>query len=270
MEEGTINGRPIDEVFQSLKKDIPNVIRRTEEKNQAYLDKFALRSFFEEKIPEKNYDFEVSDVVLYSLEPSACFVCTGHLTVYDDLGKKVVKKSYTGSCNCQRNKDGKIVDMGMCARNAAGNALKNCITMFGCGIDQLQEAKGKKPERQSNRSYFSGNRNDSSHGTTGTCSYGAGAGSDIASRNMPKIGQGNFLLQCNGEVNDMPRMIIAPVICVDYQNFKTQLLIWKNNRQDINSLVNRIGSGLQFTCSGKFETYGNAYRIVFKEMTGGV
>lgn len=257
--ERTINGRPVNEVFQALKEDIPDALKRTEDKNQPYLDSNKVWCFFESHVPPQNYDFLVSDIRLYEYASAACFVCTGRIVIYDDNRQEIIGKSHVGSYNCMKNKDGRVIDMAMAAKNAAVKARKNCICMFGCGVRQLEEAKGKgrssgqQPDFQG--SYIP---NPVQTGRT-------------ESSFMPPVGIGRFLLRCSdaGRVNELPKMVIVPVICTEYKNYKTSLLIWKNNRKGIDGLVEWIKRGEVFSCNGKFEPYNNTYRIVYGSLERG-
>lgn len=246
--ERTIDGKALNEVFQALKEDIPDVVRHMEDNGQPYLNIEVLRKFFEQHIPVKNYGFDVLDLQLCQYDTAACFTCIGRMTIYDDSGKMVVEKSHIGSYNCQKTANGKVVDMAMAAKNAAIAARKNCITMFGCGERQLNLEKAKRKGRNT------GNRKDPKE-----------------SRHMPEVGKGDFLLQYDSQkkVVDTPKLLLVPVICLDHENYWTRLLIWKNNKPDIKKLVDWIMQGKPFSCKGKFERYNDEFRIVFENLSGG-
>lgn len=265
MEQGTINGIPIQVVFQKLKEDIPGIVKYTQERDaKPYLDATIQRRYFEELIPPVNYDFQLTDVKLVQMSSRACFVCTGTLTVYDDVGRKVVIKSYTGSNNCIVGKEsGEPVDLAMDARNAAVSARKGCISLFGCGERQLEQAK----EKNKGRGTYS-SEPASRQGTPSTSVNHQGQ--QQMNENRPPTGRGKYLLVRNErkEAKTYPTMILIPVKCREYQDYETVLLIWKNRHKDVDAIYNRIEAGAEFCCEGKFEKYNSDYRIVLERMDG--
>lgn len=258
MQTRTINGKPLYEVFQKLKEDIPGVIKMTDESEpKPYLDAMLMRQFFDEQIPVLNYDFTLTDVQFVQLSERACFVCTGKITVFDDTGEKIVAKSYTGSNNCIIAKaTGQPKDLAMDAKNAAVSARKGCIAMFGCGERQLEQAKAR-----------SKGRGKSQYGNASTWQY-TQTSSSATQKGQPPTGMRKFRLVYDKqrEIKDLPRMLMIPVICREYQNYKTTLLIWKDRHKDATSIAESLKKGSDFYCEGKFESYNNEYRIVLERM----
>ena len=260
MERRTINGKPIQEVFQKLKEDIPGVIKMTNEtESKPYLDAMVMRQFFDEQIPVSNYDFTLTDVQFIQFGERSCFVCTGTITVYDDEGKKVITKSYTGSNNCIIAKStGQAVDL----------AMEGCIALFGCGERQIEQAKAKNKGRNQYGNTSSGQRSQAP--VQQNASPVQNPAASTSQRKQPPTGKGNFLLvyDSSKEIKNLPRMILIPVKCREYQNYETKLLIWRDRHKDVDSIVNRIATGIGFCCEGKFESYSNDYRIVLDKMDG--
>ena len=151
--ERTINGRPIKEVLEKLKEDIPGVIKMTTEKeSNPYLDSTVLKNYFEKHVPVSNYDFNLGETQFVQLNGRACFICTGTIILYDDNGRKIVEKSYIGSNNVIIGKQsGAPIDFAMDAKNAAVSAKKGCIIQFGCGVKQLDLAKAQNKELKKKR-----------------------------------------------------------------------------------------------------------------------
>ena len=268
MEKATINGTPIKEVFKKLKEDIPGVIKMTDKregKPQPYLDAAIQRQFFETLIPPENYDFEMTDVQLVQMKNRACFVCTGTITVFDDQRQKVVVKSYTGSNNCiVSTTSGEAVDLAMDARTAAVYARKGCISLFGCGERQLDAAKA-----QSKGNSGGSNSQSASQQAAKTQGRTAPTGANPGGV-KPPTGAGKFRLVFNDrkQTKNYSSMVLLPVKCREYQDYETVLLIWKNRHRDVNGIVNRVETGIEFLCEGKFEAYGNEFRIVLSKMEG--
>lgn len=260
----TINGKPVEEVIQKLKEDIPDVIKvTTDRKANPYLDAKILQNFFEEHVPVSNYDFKLSDMQFIQLHGRACFVCTGTIILYDDNKQKIVEKSFEGSQNCIISKDtGEPVDLAMDARNAGVTAKKGCITQFGCGSRQLEEAKAKN---KASRDSKAGNVRDMYPAQM----PGNGVGS-AAIRRCPPTGKANFLLVHDGRkaIKDFQKMYLVPVLCREYGNYETTLVIWKNCCKDVTAVYNRVATDTEFTCDGKFEPYANQDRIVFEKLCG--
>jgi hypothetical protein len=256
MMERKINGKSADWVFRALQEDIPGALKSKDENDQPYLDGNVLLQFFESYIPPKNYDFLTDGIKLEIMEGTGCFVCNGTIVVKDDDGNVIVRKSSVGSYNIAQKKDGSLVDMAMAAKNAAGAAQKNCIRLFGCGTRQLNEAKkaAKDAAAKKKNGYRPANNSAAAETADGI--------------HIPKTGKGTFLLRGSGKISTYPKMILIPVECLDFSNYKTQLLIWKDSCRDVEGVVNDISSGRQFLCSGKFESYNNAYRIVYDRMEG--
>ena len=262
--EGTINGKPISEVLQKLKEDIPGVIKMTTEReSNPYLDSTILRNFFDEHVPVSNYDFNLSDMQFVQLSGRACFVCTGTIILYDDNRRKIVEKSYVGSNKCIISKQtGAPIDLAMDAKNAAVAAKKGCISQFGCGSRQLEEAKAKNKELRN------------SQANTVEDVYAAQMSAEAQANELgnqkPKNGKANFLLVYNNakQIKDFPKMMLVPVFCREYRNYETTLVVWKNTCDNITALRNRIETGTEFTCDGKFEPYNNQTRIVFEKLCG--
>lgn len=267
MERATINGIPVKEVFQKLKEDIPGVIKMTdrrEGKPQPYLDAAIQRQFFEKHVPPENYDFEMTDVQLVQMKSRACFVCTGTITVFDDQRQKVVVKSYTGSNNCiVSTASGEPTDLAMDARTAAVFARKGCISLFGCGERQLDAAKAQS------KGNSGGNTQTASQQPAKTQGRGNANGLNSGGE-KPATGIGKFRLVFNAQkkTKTFDAMVLLPVKCRDYRDYETVLLIWKNRHRDVSSIINRVETGIEFICEGKFEAYGNNFRIVLNKMDG--
>lgn len=281
----TIGGKPIEEVFASLQMEIPGVLKKTEEKGQPYLEVEVLRKFFDSKVPIQNYDFEISELQYVADENSACFVCIGSLTVYDDNGVKVTTKAYVGSNDCPRKRDGSgFVEFAMSARNAAVHARKSCIEMYGCGRNQLnaaKEAARKEKHRQSYKDapsgYGSGSRPANLSGVAdqnakGRCTNPKDGVESGNGRRMerPPYGNGNFHLVCPdvAKISNLPKMFLIPVKMLNYGGYETRLLVWKSSLKDADEAVGRIIPGQEFNCVGKYEPYGNSHRIVLSRFGG--
>ena len=291
MDERTIGGIPVKEVFQKLRGEIPNVVKHTDD-GKPYLDVNIMREFFDRTVPVQNYDFTVDElkyVETSNLKPSepgdstvkmrddgkymesgnrACFTCIGTITLYDDYGNKIVSKSHIGSSNVTfLRSTGQAMDMAMDAKNAAIAARKDCIRLFGCGERQIEEAKAAKK----------GNANGAmaaaiyqAHDKTGMNSNNNGAG--VSPALMPPTGVATFrvALDSSQKIKDDKSMVLVPILCKDYRNYRTMLQIWKNrmSADKLTEIMNRISTGIEFHAHGKFELYGNKYRIVFSRLEG--
>lgn len=276
METRTINGKSINEVFQKLREDIPGVIKMTDEKKpKPYLDATVMRQFFDELIPVSNYDFTLTDVQFIQMGERACFVCTGTITVFDDAGRRIVVKSYTGSNNCIIPQEtGQPKDLAMDAKNAAVSARKGCIAMFGCGERQLEQAKAQNKNRGKSQygNSSTGPRTQAPAPQAAAPMQEQRQTAPASQRRQPQTGMGKFRLVYDKqqEIKNLPRMIMIPVMCRDYQNYRTTLLIWKDRHKDATSIAESLRTGNDFCCEGKFESYNNEYRIVLEKMEGRV
>lgn len=262
--ERTINGRPIKEVLEKLKEDIPGVIKMTTEKeSNPYLDSTVLKNYFEKHVPVSNYDFNLGETQFVQLNGRACFICTGTIILYDDNGRKIVEKSYIGSNNVIIGKQsGAPIDFAMDAKNAAVSAKKGCIIQFGCGVKQLDLAKAQNKELKKKRA--------KENADIANQNFQEGVQYGVSSEERPKTGRTNFLLAYNSkkQIKNFPKMILVPVYCREFRNYETTLLIWKSSCKDATAVYNRIATGTEFTCDGKFEAYNNEYRIVFEGLRG--
>ena len=267
--ERTIGGIPVNEVFTKLKGEIPGAVRYND-KNEPYLHVNTMRSFFDSCIPIQNYDFSVTDVKLESVGSRMCFTCTGTITVYDDEGKKVVSKSYTGSNNCiiqTTNHEAK--DLAMDAKNAAVDARKGCIRLFGCGESQIEKAKAEAKAKKGRGSTGQQQYQQSSAGQQGNKRQ-----SDTSvqgqSGAIPPTGNGRFRIYCTDPagIRDTNQYYLIPVAFVDYAHFRSSLLVWKNKIKPgtAEELIGRMRSTSVFVCSGKFEVYANEYRLVYNRI----
>ena len=289
METRTIGGIPLKEVFEKLKGDIPNVIKYTDD-GKPYLDVNTMRAFFDSVVPLQNYDFTVVDLKyvettnltttgsLESVEIKqmenvkfkesgnrACFTCVGTITLYDDFGQKVVSKSHIGSSNVAfLRATGQAKDMAMDAKNAVVAARKDCIRLFGCGERQIEEAKAVKKGRTSGY----GENLNQSRGTGSSSEVGADASTTV----KPPTGVATFrvALDSSQSIRDDKNMVLVPIFCKDYRNYRTMLQIWKNRMSSdkLTEVMNRIQTGIEFHVNGKFELFGNKYRIVFSRIEG--
>ena len=62
MRGATINGRPVEQVFDALRGDIPGVIKSMEDnRGYPYLAMEVLQPFFESLVPPRNYDVECGE-----------------------------------------------------------------------------------------------------------------------------------------------------------------------------------------------------------------
>lgn len=283
MNERTIGGKPAKEAFDLLLKDIPGVLKKTKEQGQPYLEVEVLRRFFDGIIPIQNYDFEISQLQHVTSGSSACFVCVGTLTVFDDNGEKITSKSYVGSNECQKKKDGSgYVDFAMSAKNAAVNARKNCIEMFGCGRNQLSIAKADAKAGKSRQRPEAGRNGGGGHESAlgrevnnTSISRCASPVPEEGNRNASRMEHppykiGNFQLACHAadKIKDLPKMFLIPVKMLEYGGFETRLLIWKSNVKNADELTGWISTGKAFVCAGKYEPYGGSHRIVLMQMGG--
>lgn len=272
MEKQTINGTPIEEVFKKLKEDIPGIVKMTDEKEgkpKPYLDATIQRKFFEEVIPPSHYDFRLTDVQLVQLNSRACFVCTGSIVIYDDQRNKVVEKSYTGSNNCIiSTRSGEPVDLAMDARNAAVSARKGCISLFGCGEKQLDMAKARSKGQGSGYAASVPQQGQAEKAQKSTATPASPGSTSAGERPVNGMGKYRLVYNAKKQTKDFPSMVLIPVKCREYRDFETILLIWKNRFKDVNSIVNRVVSGIEFTCEGKFGSYNNDYRIELSRMDG--
>lgn len=257
--ERKVGGKTLEELFQMLLADIPGVIKEMEENGNPYLDGTRLREHFNRIVPLQNYKFLVTEPKLNVYDGAACYTCKGTIILYDDEGLEVTRQEYVGSKNVGHKKNGSVMDMEMIARNAADNARKNCIQLFGCGVRQLKEAKAaaKANTRQRN----SGGQGNYSQNNRGNFPV---------SQNMPTppMGKGRFALSClKGPIKDMPKLVLLPVMLMDSpcKGYKTQLLLWKSSC-DAPDLVKKFSSGGVFWVHGTFERYAQDYRIVFDSM----
>ena len=281
MGERTINGIPIKKVFEKLKEDIPNVIRFMDDsEGNPYLESNVMRRHFDACVPIQNYEFVVSEPEFIVHGDRACFTCIGTLTLYDDDGKKVISKSFFGGNNCIIiGSSGKARDLALDAKNAAVTVRKECIRLYGCGERQLAEAKElhrkKKAgargnqRQQSERSNPYPNDRRENTGTFGT-QGSAQMQSNTAASVKPAIGTSTFRLAYDesGKVESGSSWVSFPVFCREHKNYRTKLHVWKNKVRNLQELQNRICTGIEFECTGKFEKYNEEFRIVYAKMEG--
>lgn len=265
----TIGGMPVNEVFAKLKGEIPNVVCYND-KGEPYLHVNTMRNFFDSCVPIQNYDFSVTDVRLETVGSRMCFTCTGTITVYDDEGSKVVSKSYTGSNNCiiqTSNQEAK--DLAMDAKNAAVDARKGCIRLFGCGEAQIEQAKA---EAKAKKGRGSAGKQQYSQGAAGQQGSVRQTNPPVQGQSgtVPPTGNRKFRIYCTDPagVRDANQYYLIPVAFADYGHFRTNLLVWKNKIKPgtTDELLGRMKSINVFICSGKFEVYANEYRLVYNRI----
>lgn len=150
--ERTINGRPLREVFEKLRKDIPGVIRYTDRTEYPYLEVNVMRNYFDELIPVSNYDFIIDEAKLYQTESSANACVVARIVLYDDAGIKVCEKCYTGTSEAKKSKDtGELLDIPgtihQTRRSMPGKTVSGCLAVVN---DRLwrRYSSGKSRKRQ--------------------------------------------------------------------------------------------------------------------------
>lgn len=249
MRGATINGRPAEQVFDALRGDIPGVIKSMED-NRAYpyLAMEVLQPFFESLVPPRNYDFDCGEAKTQLLEEGGGFVyCTGSITIFDDEGNPLRKRSYVGAANLSVNKTtGKIMDPAAATRTAVTNCKKGCIQGFGCGEKQLTDCKvEKRKEEKKNRQ------------------------TSVASSSMS--GSANtqvfFVQRAEGNLKTGDKYLLVPV--KTSTGIKTHVLIWRNEFRNPERIAEFLSTGDQVAMEGVFEHYRDSDRIVFKAFKKG-
>ncbi len=259
--ERTINGKPIREVFEKLRRDIPNVIKFTDNKDYPYLEVGVMRNYFDECISISNYDFIIDNVHLYQTASEARACVVARIVLHDDAGNKICEKSYTGTSEAKKSREtGELLDIPGTITNATVDARKNCIRLFGCGERQLSEAMRQKKQRSSG--------------------YGAGSGrverkpavkeNKEAYRRLPQEGMleyGNIAVRVvfdrNRRTNKYDKFFIMPVILSDFRK-ETSLIIWKDKHANAEEVVQFLENASRaVTCAGTYEEYRNGTRLVF-------
>ena len=245
MKGATINGEPAEQVFEALRGDIPGVIKSMEDnRGYPYLAMEVLQPFFESLVPPRNYDFDCGEAKTQLLEEGGFVYCTGTITIFDDEGNPLRKRSYVGSANFSVNKTtGKIMDPAAATRTAVTNCKKGCIQGFGCGEKQLTDGKRekRKEEKEKKHSQTSG-ASTSASGSTKSEVY--------------------FVQRAEGNMKSGDKYLLVPVRTST--GIKTRVLIWRSEFRNPEKIAEYLSTGGQVAMEGVFERYRDSDRIVFK------
>lgn len=255
---GKINGVSVEEVFCKLLEDIPGVISLVDKTNYPYIEYAVLRPYFEKHIPQKNYDFICGDVTVKLIgdEGEGFVSCAGTITVKDDEGEEICRKSGVGAANLEYNrKTGKLVDPTTAVRSAVANCRKSCMIAFGCGERQLDAAKlknkrgrDKAPDNQNGSFAMSGTVPQKKEATdpSGAIPYGAGV----------------FVVRKrDGELKTGSVFNLVPVEFLN--GTKTYVMVVKSRFSNAGAITDRICAGDYLKIKGTYEEYGKGDRIIF-------
>lgn len=266
--ERTINGRPLQEVFEKLRRDIPGVIHHTERTEYPYLEVNVMRSYFDEYVPVSNYDFIIEDAKLYQTESSASACVVAKIILYDDAGVKVCEKSYTGTSEAKKSRDtGELLDIPGTITNATVDARKNCIRLFGCGERQIVEAIRQKKEQSSRRNSWNyatpmqgSDQKKENEKETEVSTY----------RQLPREGgleYGSIAVRVAYEkskkISNYTKFVLVPVTLTDFKK-STSLVIWKDRHADAEEVARMLRDAVGAkVCAGVYEPYNNGTRLIF-------
>ena len=244
--KGNINGRPAGEVFALLQGEIPGVVNHTDDSGYPYLEYAVLQPFFEGLVPPQNYDFDCSEAA-FQLFPNGGGVvsCAGSITICDDDGNALRKKSYIGAANLPVSKTtGKITDAASATRSAVTNCKKGCMLGFGCGDHQLKDEKGKIRS------------NDK-------CKHASGISPNTSTNSSRPGSKAVYLvkMRTGSKVISGIKYILVPVT-VD--GMKTSVLIWRNRFANADAIANKIAAASSICIAGTYEKLQDNDRIVFK------
>lgn len=279
--ERTINGRPLREVFEKLRKDIPGVIRYTDRTEYPYLEVNVMRNYFDELIPVSNYDFIIDEAKLYQTEASANACVVARIVLYDDAGIKVCEKCYTGTSEAKKSKDtGELLDIPGTITNATVDARKNCIRLFGCGERQIVEAiqQRKESEAAKKKGYNDSRlayRNEADTKKTNTNGQRSGKETNAFKR-LPQEGNleyGNIAVRISYEkgkrISNYAKFFLVPVTLPDFRK-TTSLVIWKDRHVNAEEVARSLESASRaVVCAGVYESYNNGTRFVFDHFAEG-
>lgn len=275
----TIGGRKISEVFRLLTEEIPGIVQYMDGTKYPYLDVDEVTVRFESIVPKENYTFEVSDLSFFEVSkkenPSDkkskallqtyhgyAFSCIGKLTIYDDDGQFVTLRAMTGSSNCEWSRNN-VMDLSTDIKCAHVDARKNCMVALGVGERQLNEEKKRRKNGYGNPQ---GDKRNTGGGVSSPQNSSPTGDKGQPQGDMPQTGRGRFRVYLDrsaGGGSFEGKMYLMPVVMMDYNNYKTKILVWKNNKQ-AEQVINTLESSNVLVCDGKFEQYGGNYRIVFE------
>lgn len=260
--EGTIGGKPISEVFCSLQKDIPGVVRRKKNTNYPYLEISVLKTFFESHVPPENYDFLCGTISLHQMNGEGFVACDGTLVIYADDGREVRRRSYVGAVNLTFSKtDGSLSDPAAAVKSAVTAARKGCMSLFGCGEKQLEEEKARRKVSE-----------NFSRPHQGSVSAGRAPEPSKAQNQMPlgtgevPYGEGKYLVraQRKAKIRSANSYFLIPV---QFRSGRaTNVLVWRNAFPNAGQIADQIAAGNEIAIIGTFEPYGSGDRIVCKKL----
>lgn len=149
--ERKINGKTLKEVQKELQADFSP--------NELLINRYGFHYLPEEKIRERldqavgifNYDYEISSpqIVLVGTRPHIAL--SGCLSIKDDDGNVVTKKSACGGTQIiMINDSGEAASLKNDLDSAASDVFKRCCKKLGIGEKQLRQLRGSNNQKDSN------------------------------------------------------------------------------------------------------------------------
>lgn len=214
----TINGKPLEQVMGELLEEFPSEVVKENQAGYAYIPYEYYQERLNRVVGPLAYDFIIGQTSWIDFGGKFHVSCIGTLSLRDDDGNIVAKKSATGDADViYRNSDGVAVKPGNDAKTASHDAFKSCCRMLGIGDAQLRAARKNKKGGDVN-----------AHTSSGTYSQrGGGNGAENSEEKVYRVVvQGSFKTAGN-------KGFKAPAVIKDTGE-KVTLVLW--NREGVKEI----------------------------------
>lgn len=150
--ERTINGKTLDKVMEEFLKYFPDEAVETLY-GYPYISIEWFRGRMDEVVGPFNYDFEVTQTCYSRVdERNRVVSCIGTLSIKDDAGAVVARKSAQGGATITLSSDeGKAIKPKNDITNATHEAFKSCCRMYGIAEKQIREKREALEMEQKNK-----------------------------------------------------------------------------------------------------------------------
>lgn len=150
MKERTVNGMPINEVWQKLKAEFPSgVVKRHPTTKKEYIPVEKMEERLNEVVGMENWDFRlIAPVQICRFGPAGFESCvvSAELRIYDDEHRPIIRSTGGASDLIYPKDSDRPTSVANAVDSAVQDAFKRCIKRFG--VNRMSNISGNMPERE--------------------------------------------------------------------------------------------------------------------------
>lgn len=144
-QERCINKKPLSQAKDEFQVSFEKGQFKTDDFGHTYLPKPLIKERLDKTVSIFNYDFITGEPNFVEVAGKPHVVVNCCLTLYDDLGTKIVSKGLSGAAQIiVSNNTGSPVNVSNDIESATADAFKRICKWLGIGETQLSELSGKK------------------------------------------------------------------------------------------------------------------------------